>query len=1115
MLELLCQRLRSPSTTSSESLSSSSLTRSSSSRSSIISSTTETSVFPQDTIVPLQDLFVKWEVPDDDTTREGSRENVKQLIAQQLTQRDAYGEIYTIKLCSAGSTKTRLRASVVITTPSISTKHKVFHSINNDSWLKGLLEREKLDLHVAFDEISLANDKDQVVPPLPVGPYLETDQKSVTLCGSRIGIPGKSNTDQAVCVYGGSVLLGNRLAGLTCDHPFAPARTEHDGSEVATKDDASYRDNGCVLSILYDEGAASCAKSDTSLANDWHSTEINQCVGMREPIYDRYVTPEGLSYCMRNLHVLTLERNQQNDEATKMQARVAVAARGPSMDWALLAVEGSASTLKGVMRTNFVGGYQIDTLPEESGTKSLPVSLSLPGGDVNGTLHTDTVLFRHGSQLLHVQLVTLERPLKRGCSGAWVCHRNEWCGVVVAVSESSPWLYVLPAKSIARDIEAVCGAPLTLPSSTSLPSQEPEAGRAHPVDTVFKRDVTSEACDALGLVPDPVVQDASVGPAPAETSPTARASEHVLGSSHLAGESPVESNFQFTPLPSKPKHIRLLKFMPDSHTNTVACTIEHVPLVGIVEYSCLSYVWESTQQCHLIHMNGKPHPVTEKVYDKLRDLRTRIRDTYLWMDALCINLQDAEECSQQISMMSEIYTRAREVISDIEWGPNQRGLAHSIKPEDRLVGSRDGQRQNSPMLSFYPAEPHDGTTASTSIQKCRLGAKLNSGSHVSLISERSLSRLGNQRDLCPRSHRLREYTPLGQIGFNDVGTWASDQATHQQRKQHRRAGIENWSAPVPILKSPVDQPRSRFMGEESDSLDKAHSVTCEWLIQKDLKSWLTNDNRLLWLKGNPGAAKSVLSTQVLNDLRKQSSLRDWTSSGDSELGIGYFFYSNLGANDEGSHHGLTISQLSNLLHAQDTRQKEHCSITTILPDMLLISQQRPEMILGVVPQPKWPPVVPHYLHDLILRDSMRLHTQPGPIIATSRGSLETTYLLPDAGADPGKQKKTKKGEEKGLLLRGRHGIPRNAAIPDIPATPLEIEKAVKLWVETLPQPPSTFSPTHERGFGPAESPGMVAGSFLEDEQLLGQTSCGSGDAAAGDTMAGDFAGRDGSRDEHC
>lgn len=113
-----------------------------------------------------------------------------------------------------------------------------------------------------------------------------------------------------------------------------------------------------------------------------------------------------------------------------------------------------------------------------------------------------------------------------------------------------------------------------------------------------------------------------------------------------------------------------------------------------VGYDALSYTWgvatleekepasrqifTTVQRCYPIMCDGKIVLATQNLRSALRRIRQldrpqmasyflkeygRRRQEYVWADALCINQQDIAERSRQVSLMSDIYSRAISVFA--------------------------------------------------------------------------------------------------------------------------------------------------------------------------------------------------------------------------------------------------------------------------------------------------------------------------------------------------------------------------------------------------------------------------------------------------------------------
>lgn len=117
--------------------------------------------------------------------------------------------------------------------------------------------------------------------------------------------------------------------------------------------------------------------------------------------------------------------------------------------------------------------------------------------------------------------------------------------------------------------------------------------------------------------------------------------------------------------------IRLLCIAPGRHADDIHCTIIHervFPVDGRLvamqhAYEALSYTWGSaTNVCPLrVGPNGEFTYVSHNCVNAVRRLRLENTDRTVWIDAVCINQEDAREKSHQIQLMPLIYAGARKV----------------------------------------------------------------------------------------------------------------------------------------------------------------------------------------------------------------------------------------------------------------------------------------------------------------------------------------------------------------------------------------------------------------------------------------------------------------------
>ena len=118
----------------------------------------------------------------------------------------------------------------------------------------------------------------------------------------------------------------------------------------------------------------------------------------------------------------------------------------------------------------------------------------------------------------------------------------------------------------------------------------------------------------------------------------------------------------YPPLTSS-NSFRLLSIFPAAKhapidTVLVSVTVKTTPLV----YEALSYVWGTTSDRVDIQCNGESVRITQSLAEALLQLRSDTHERTLWIDQLCINQEDSAERSQQVTMMGDIYSLARQVL---------------------------------------------------------------------------------------------------------------------------------------------------------------------------------------------------------------------------------------------------------------------------------------------------------------------------------------------------------------------------------------------------------------------------------------------------------------------
>lgn len=138
--------------------------------------------------------------------------------------------------------------------------------------------------------------------------------------------------------------------------------------------------------------------------------------------------------------------------------------------------------------------------------------------------------------------------------------------------------------------------------------------------------------------------------------------------------------YDYQPLPSQSRCIRLLKLNTKNHNGPLSATLEVVDLRNSPHFSALSYVWgKYSNLSPTISCQGCRIEITPSCHDALVALRGLADGVPIWVDAVCINQKDTSEKEAQIQLMEEVFSLAQAVYiwlgRDDERGSAQKAIA--------------------------------------------------------------------------------------------------------------------------------------------------------------------------------------------------------------------------------------------------------------------------------------------------------------------------------------------------------------------------------------------------------------------------------------------------------
>ncbi|KAF2804802.1 uncharacterized protein BDZ99DRAFT_480825 [Mytilinidion resinicola] len=112
------------------------------------------------------------------------------------------------------------------------------------------------------------------------------------------------------------------------------------------------------------------------------------------------------------------------------------------------------------------------------------------------------------------------------------------------------------------------------------------------------------------------------------------------------------------------RQIRVLRIEPaKTLSSDIECSLFTVSLDNNPTYNALSYLWGAPDITKPLTVNGVEIQVTVNLHAALRRIRKKKKRVVFWIDAVCINQQDLQERSSQVSFMGEIYSNAELVLA--------------------------------------------------------------------------------------------------------------------------------------------------------------------------------------------------------------------------------------------------------------------------------------------------------------------------------------------------------------------------------------------------------------------------------------------------------------------
>lgn len=123
------------------------------------------------------------------------------------------------------------------------------------------------------------------------------------------------------------------------------------------------------------------------------------------------------------------------------------------------------------------------------------------------------------------------------------------------------------------------------------------------------------------------------------------------------------SHYQYQPL-AKGTQIRLLEIQPLRVTTRSPFSLQTYDLSHLPPYEAISYTWGSSEFDKSITCDGRRLPITTNCATMLHYLRLEtVWARRVWIDQICVNQKDIPERNDQVLRMTDIYSRAQQVVA--------------------------------------------------------------------------------------------------------------------------------------------------------------------------------------------------------------------------------------------------------------------------------------------------------------------------------------------------------------------------------------------------------------------------------------------------------------------
>ena len=157
----------------------------------------------------------------------------------------------------------------------------------------------------------------------------------------------------------------------------------------------------------------------------------------------------------------------------------------------------------------------------------------------------------------------------------------------------------------------------------------------------------------------------------------------------LPSESNIGRLYKYDALPAG-SWIRVLHLTPGQKCDPIRCSLRPALLANVAgQYDALSYVWGPGSPQKSIEVDGKDFAIRENLFLFLARLRSDHGELDIWVDAICIDQNCADEKNHQVQQMRHVYKESRRTrlwlgpgdcaLDDLLYGPSRKEKEENVR----------------------------------------------------------------------------------------------------------------------------------------------------------------------------------------------------------------------------------------------------------------------------------------------------------------------------------------------------------------------------------------------------------------------------------------------------